>query len=67
MTHLNLFQSFATAENTHFRNQLVVFRPKTRSSELPTAHKVKSYVHNFYVVTLEELRAEFKVSLPYFP
>lgn len=63
VTHLIPVQFFATAKNIHFRNQLVVFCSKTHISELPTAYKIKNYVHNFYVAMLEELRVEIEVSL----
>lgn len=53
-------QSFATADSLFYRNTLVVMRPLTKSRELASAHQVKNYLHNQFILTLEAQKAEIE-------
>ncbi|KAJ3714781.1 hypothetical protein C8R42DRAFT_551351, partial [Lentinula raphanica] len=51
-------QPFHTAGNLFFRNSLVAMRPFTKSKELPSVHQVTDYLHNEFVRTMKEKKAE---------
>ncbi|TFK82167.1 hypothetical protein K466DRAFT_470848, partial [Polyporus arcularius HHB13444] len=48
-------QALALASEVAFQNVLVVMRPKTRKSELPTRTTVRTRITNEYVLYLDGL------------
>ncbi|RPD73177.1 hypothetical protein L226DRAFT_441581, partial [Lentinus tigrinus ALCF2SS1-7] len=49
-------QALLVTEDVTFTNCLVVMRPKTTRSELPTRAKVKTNIHNKFVDFMENVQ-----------
>lgn len=50
------------AKKATFRNCLVVMRPKTKATDLPSIHDVRIYLRNAFVQHVEQLRDDIEVS-----
>ena len=46
-----------------FRNCLVVMRPLTKASDLPSTHETRLYLHNAFVQRLKKLKQDIEVCL----
>jgi hypothetical protein len=55
-------KSLAVADKASFRNCMVAMRPKSVTNDIPSTHKVTTYIHNQFVEQLEELRGDILVS-----
>ena len=55
-------QALTIANKATFRNCLIVIRPKTLCVDLPSTHKVMTYIHNKFIVWLKELKNDIEVS-----
>ncbi|KAF8336151.1 hypothetical protein F5887DRAFT_891577, partial [Amanita rubescens] len=54
-------QSFEVAEKTTFQNVLASMRPQVSKKDIPSAHKVSSYLHNKYSDWMSQLKEDIKV------
>ncbi|KAF8347516.1 hypothetical protein F5887DRAFT_915781 [Amanita rubescens] len=55
-------QSFEVAEKTTFQNVLASMRPQVSKKDIPSAHKVSSYLHNKYSDWMSQLKEDIKGS-----
>ena len=60
MTHL---QALVLADNTAFCNSLVSMRPKSTTSDLPTAYDVKVHIHNELKKQIKQVGLDIAVSI----
>ncbi|KAI0692748.1 hypothetical protein C8T65DRAFT_546100, partial [Cerioporus squamosus] len=51
-------QALALADDKHFNNCLVIMRPKTKRSELPTRSTVRARINNNFIDFLDTLRTD---------
>ena len=58
--HLKLL---ALADNTAFRNALILMRPKSTLFDILSAHNVKVHLHNKFASYMKGLKEEIKVKL----
>ncbi|KAG2748667.1 hypothetical protein P692DRAFT_20646095, partial [Suillus brevipes Sb2] len=54
-------QSLALANNTTFRNCLVVMHPTATVADLPSTHNVMTYIHNLFIKLIKDIKAEMQV------
>ena len=45
-----------------FRNCLTMMQPKTRPKELPSPHNVIIYLHNAYIMLMDQIKTVFQIS-----
>lgn len=57
-----LVQALAVTDNAAFQNILVAMRPKTKSSEIPSAHNVGVHLQNKTSKWLRQLKSDIMVS-----